>query len=102
MTDASEDCWVRDLVTIEVEDGQDNSIPGRIQEFVRVPGSCKRPGFRFAVAYDRCNDQIRVVEGSSISMRQGIPQLTAFVDGSRCLRCNMARDPSGKRELFEQ
>src|SRR5580698_8994494 len=35
-------------------------------------------------------------------MAEGVTPLAAFVNGSRCGWCNMARNPTWKRELLEQ
>src|SRR6185312_9908300 len=80
--DACEDGRVRDLVTVEVEDGQDGAIDGRVQELVRVPGGGQRSGLGFAIADHTRHDEVRIVEGGAKSMRQRIAELAAFVDGA--------------------
>ena len=74
----------------------------RIQKLVRVPTGSQRTGFRFAVAHHAADQQIGVVEGRAVSVHQRIPQLAAFVDGTRRLRRDVAGDAAGERELLEQ
>ena len=60
--DARENRGVRDLVTIQVEDRQHRAIGGGVQEFVRMPGSRQRAGFRLAVTDHTGDNEIRIVE----------------------------------------
>src|SRR5271157_1384408 len=93
---------VINLVSIQVQDGQNRAVPNGIEKLADVPGSCQWPGFRFPVS-DRCShDQIRVVEGSAAGVREYISQFTAFVDRTRSFGGAMASDAAGKRELLEE
>src|SRR5580693_6530463 len=67
-----------------------------------MPRGGKRPRFGFAVSYSDGNDEIRIVESSSVRMREGIAQLAAFVNRTGSLRRAMRTDPSGKRKLLEE
>src|SRR5262245_66260240 len=68
VTDPSEHARVRNLVTVEVKDRQDNPVGGWIQKFVRVPAGCHRPGLSLAVAHDASHDEIRVNVRRPVSM----------------------------------
>src|SRR5580700_8766811 len=46
--------WIRNLVSIQMEDWQNRAIAHRVKEFIRVPGSRKRTRLGFTVAdHDR-------------------------------------------------
>src|SRR6185437_10504167 len=62
----------------------------------------KRAGFRFAITNDGGNNQVRIVEGGAIRVRQSVTQLTALVNRTWRLGCNMARHPPWETELLEQ
>src|SRR6202041_2473317 len=42
--------WIRDLVAIQVKNGQDRAIANRIKKFIAMPACRQRAGFRFAVS----------------------------------------------------
>ncbi|MNQ93584.1 hypothetical protein D3C85_1090600 [compost metagenome] len=62
MRDTRQNGRIGDLVSVQMQDGQHRSVAGGIQEFVRLPGRRKRPGFRLAVADHGGDNQVRVVE----------------------------------------
>src|SRR5262245_34726867 len=67
-----------------------------------MPARRQRSSFRFAVADDAGNDQIGVVEGRSVGVRDGIAELAALVYRPGLLRRYVARDAAGERKLGEQ
>ncbi len=68
--DASKNRRIGDLKTIEMKDRKNRAIAHRVQKFVGVPTCGQRASFRFAVADDAGDDQIRIVEGGAIGMSQ--------------------------------
>ena len=102
VADPGEDARIRDLVAVQVEDRQDHAVGHRIQELVGVPARRQGPGLRLAVAHDARDDQVRIVEGGAVCVREGVAQLTALVHRARGLRRHMARNPAGERELGEE
>src|SRR5919199_4191511 len=102
MTNSRQDCRVSNLVAIQVQDGQYSPIPGGVEELIRVPSRGKRASFRFPIPYNAANHQVRVIEGSPVSMRNRITQFTAFVDGTRSFRSNVAGNATREGELLEQ
>ena len=102
VADPGQERRVGDLVAVEVQDRQHRAVRRRVQKLVRVPARRQRSGFRLAVADDAGDDQIGVVERRAIGVRQRIAELAAFVDRTRRLRRDVARDAAGKRELREQ
>ncbi len=78
--DARQHRRIGDLETVEMEDRQNGTVTRRIQEFVGMPAGGQRTGFRFAVAHDAGDDQVRIVEGRAIGVGQGIAQLASFVN----------------------
>src|SRR5712664_2235100 len=74
---------------------------GLIEEVVGVPGGGQRPGLRLAVADDAGDEQLGVVEGGAVRVRQGVAELAAFVHRARRLGRVVARDGAGEGELGE-
>src|SRR5258705_13397183 len=67
-----------------------------------MPTRGQRPAFGFAISDHATYDQIGVIESSSISVRDGIPEFSAFMNRSRSFRRNVAGNSTGKRELLEE
>ena len=102
VADAGEHRGVGDLVAVQVQDGQHTAVADRVEELVAVPAGGQRPRLGLAVADDAGDDQIGIVKGCAVGVRQGVAQLTAFVDRAGCLRGDMAGDAAGERELHEE
>src|ERR1043166_533711 len=81
---------------------QPRAVAARVQELVRVPAGRAWAGLGLAVADDAGHDQVRVVEGGAVSVREGVPQLAALVNGARRLGGNVTRNTAGEAELLEQ
>ena len=67
-----------------------------------MPGGGQRASFRFAIADDAGDDQFRIIKHRAKSVRQGIAQFAALMDGAGGLRRHMAGNPAGERELLEE
>jgi hypothetical protein len=67
-----------------------------------VPGGRQRTGFRLAIAHHDCDDEIRIIERRSVCVRDGVPELAAFVNQTRRLRGAVRADSSGKGKLLEE
>ncbi|MGX1246957.1 hypothetical protein RKD46_008061 [Streptomyces pseudovenezuelae] len=93
---------VGDLVAVEVQDRQDRSVVHGVEELVGVPGRGQRAGLRLAVPDHAGDEEVRVVEGGPVGVRQGVAQLAALVDRTGGLRGHMAGHTAGERELPEQ
>ena len=102
LRDAVQHGRVGDLVAVEVQDGQHHAVLGGIDELVGVPAGGQRPGFRFAVADDRGDEQAGVVERSAVGVGQRVAQFAALVDGPGRLRGDVRGDAAGEGELAEQ
>src|SRR5437899_2368999 len=96
MADPGENAGICDLVAVEVEDRQNRPVPRRVEEFVGMPARRQRSSFRLAVADDAGDDQIGVVEGRSVGVRDGIAELAAFVYRTGRLRRYVAGDAAGE------
>ena len=90
---------IGDLEAVEVKDREHRAVARRVKKLVGVPAGGQGAGFRFAIAHDAGDDQVRIVERGAISVQQRIPQFTAFVDGARRFRRYVAGDPVGPGEL---
>ena len=73
--DAGQDGRVGDLVAVEVQDRQHDTVGARVDELVGLPAGGQRAGLSFAVADDGRNEQARVVHHSTVGVRQGVTQL---------------------------
>lgn len=78
------------------------AITRRVEKLVGMPRHGQRPGLRLAVADHAAGEQFRIVEYCAIGMRQGVTELAAFVDRSRCLGGDVAADAAGEGKLAEQ
>ena len=67
-----------------------------------MPACGQRAGFRFPVADDAGDDQIRIIEGSAVCMGERITELAALMDRAGRLRRHVAGDPVGPGELAKQ
>src|SRR5437667_2778824 len=85
-----------------MEDRQHRAVTGRIEKLVSVPACGQRTGLGFAVADHRSYDEIGIVERCTIRVRERVTEFTALMDRAGSLRRNVAWDPAGERELFEQ
>src|ERR1700747_1026435 len=85
-----------------MENRKNGTIAGGIQEFVRMPTCPQWPGFGFAISNHAAYKQIRIIECSAISVRDGIAKFAAFVNRARRFRSDVAGNSAGKRKLFEE
>jgi hypothetical protein len=85
-----------------VQDGQYGTIAYRVEEFIGVPSGSEGSGFSFPVPYNAAYNQVRVIKGSAVSVRNGITQFTTFMDGARGFRGDVARNSTREGELLEQ
>ena len=100
--DAGQDGRVGDLVAVEVQDRQHDTVGARVHELVGLPAGSQRAGLSFAVADDGRDEQARVVHDGAVSVRQSVAQLTTLVDGARGLRSEVGRDTARVGELTEE
>src|SRR5271167_4733388 len=102
MGNASEKCRIVDLVSVEVQDGEDRAVANGVEELVDMPRSRQWAGFRFAISDHRGDNQVRIVKSSTASVRENVAQFAALVDRTRCFWRAMTADSAGKRKLFEE
>src|SRR5271156_882890 len=67
-----------------------------------MPGSCQRPRLRLAVSNHHRNNEVGIIECSSIRVRDGVSQFAALVNRTRCLWCAMRTYSPRKGELPEE
>jgi hypothetical protein len=99
LRDPREHGRVRDLVAVQVQDRQHDTVGLGVDELVRVPARRERAGFSLAVADDAAHDQPGVVEDGAVGVRQRVAELAALVDRPGRLGRGVARDPAREREL---
>ena len=85
-----------------MQDRQHHAVLGGVGELVGMPARGQRPGLGLAVADDRCDEQVRVVERGAVGVRERVAELAALVDRARRLRSDVRRDAAGEGELPEQ
>ena len=102
VADPGQNGRVGDLVAVEIQDWQHRAVGRWVQEFVRVPARCKRSSFSLAVADDTGDDQVGVVEGGPIGVRESVAELAALVDRAGRLRRYMAGNAARERKLGEE
>ena len=100
--DPRQDCWVGDLVAVQVQHRQNGTITAWIDEFIYVPGCCQWTGFSFPITNTGECNQFRVIKNCSAGMGEHITQFTAFMDRSGGFRGAVAADVSWEGELFEK
>src|SRR5271165_408473 len=85
-----------------MQDRQYCSVANRAKELAYVPGSCQRPGLRFAVAYYCGDDQLWVVECCAAGMRKHVSQFASFVNRTGSFRRAVAADATREGKLSEE
>ena len=99
---AGEDGGVGDLVAVEVQDRQDDTVGCRVHELVGLPRGRERAGLGLAVAHHGHGQQARVVHNGTVSVAERVAELAALVDGTGRLGRKVARDAAGIGELAEE
>ena len=102
VADPGQDAGIGDLVAVEVEDRQDHAVGHGAEELVRVPARRQRPRLRLAVADDAGDDQVGIVEGGAVRVRDGVAELAALVHRPGGLRRHVAGNAAREGELGEQ
>ncbi len=98
VADASPDRRVVDLVAVQVQDRQNGTVADRVEELVDVPAGRERPGLRFAVADDRGDNQVGVVERRPAGVGQDVTEFAALMDRAGRLRaCSGCRSRRGRK-----
>ena len=99
---AGEDGGIGDLVTVEVQDWQNDTVGCRVHELVGLPRGRERTGLGLAVAHHGHGQQARVVHDGAVGVAERVAELAALVDGAGRLGRKVARDATGIRELAEE
>ena len=99
---AGKDGGVGDLVAVEVQDRQDDTVGCRVHELVGLPRGRKRAGLGLAVAHHGHGQQARVVHDGAVGVAERVAELAALVDGAGRLGRKVTRDAAGIRELAEE
>ncbi len=93
---------IRDLVPVQMQNWKNSAVASGIQKLVRVPTGCEWTRLGFAVTNHAANQQVWVVKGSAIRVRNRVSEFSSFMNRARRLRCDMAWNTSRERELFEK
>ena len=92
----------RDLVAVQVEDGQHGAVAGRVQKMRALPRARQRARLRLAVTDHRDHEEIGIVEGGAERVNEHVAELAAFVDRSRRGHAHVARHAAWRGELAEE
>src|SRR5512142_3146590 len=71
------DSWVCYFVAIQMQDRQHSSVPGWIEELVRVPTGGQWPRLGLALSNNTAGQQVRIVEYRSECVYERIAQFSA-------------------------
>jgi hypothetical protein len=77
VADPCEDRGIGNLVAVEIEDRQHGAVAHRVDELVGMPRRGKRSRLRLAVAHHARDDEVGVIEGGTVRVRQAVPELAA-------------------------
>src|ERR1700730_698019 len=102
LRDARQHRGICDFVAVEMKDRQDGAVFGGIQKLVGVPAGGAVTSLGFAIADDATDDQIRIVERGAVGVEQGVAELSAFMNGARSFRSDVAWDAVRPGKLAEQ
>src|SRR5208337_1834251 len=102
VADTRQDCGVVDLVAIQMQDRQHRPVDDRVEEFVAVPAGGEGPRLGLAVANHHEGDQVRVVVGRPVSVRDAVAQFAAFVDTAGGFWRGVAADAAREGKLLEK
>ena len=78
--DARQNGRIGNLVAIQMQDRQNRPVMHRAEKLVGMPRSGQRPCLGLAIAHHASHNQVGVVKGGAVSMRQRITQLATFMD----------------------
>ena len=99
---AGKDSGVGDLIAVEMQDRQNDTVGCRVHELVGLPRSRERTGLGLAVAHHGHGQQARVVHDGAIGVAERVAELAALVDGTGRLGRKVARNAAGIGELAEE
>src|SRR5215470_11414688 len=81
---------------------QHATVAGGIEKFVAVPAGGEGPGFRFAIADDTGDNEIRIIERGPVCVTQGVAELAALVDAAGRFGSDVAGNAAREAELLEE
>ena len=92
----------RNLVPIQMQNGQHGPITHRVQKINALPGAFERSSLCFPIPNHGCDDHIWIVESCAKGVGQDVAQFASFVNGARRGHTDVAGNTSRGRELAEQ
>jgi hypothetical protein len=92
----------RDLVPVEMEDGEHRAVAHGVEKVDPLPRSRQRARLGLAITDDARHHEVGIVECSAERVHEGIAELSSFVDRTRRGGAHVARHAAGRRELAEQ
>src|SRR5262249_50555739 len=85
-----------------MQNWQHGAVARGVEVADALPGALQWCRLRLAVADDRGDDQVGVVEGRAEGVREHIAKLTALVDRSGRRHADVAGNAAGRGELAEE
>ena len=92
---------VTDLVSVQMKDWKNSTVCDRVQEFVGLPWSSKRPCFSFTVTDNNCSDKIWVVQNSTKAVSNWISKFSTLIDRTWCFWSTVTRNSAWEWELLK-
>src|SRR5437660_7456118 len=102
ITEAAKHRRICDFVTIQMKNGKNGSVPGRVREFVGMPARCQWTGLGFPIANDAAGEQVRVIENRAVRVNQRIAEFSALMNRARGLGRSVTGYSPRKGKLFEE
>src|SRR5262249_1620551 len=102
MTNAGQERWVIDLVTIEMQYREHRPVRDRVEKLIAVPARGQRSRLCCAIPHHHQRYQIWVIVDCAVTERDAVAQFAALMDASGRLRSGVAADSTGERELFKE
>src|SRR5258708_16806243 len=85
-----------------MQEGEERAVGDGVEKFVAVPAGGQGTGLGLAVADHHEGNQVRVVVGRPVGVRDAVAELAALVDTARRFGGGVATDAPGKGKLPEE
>src|SRR5579863_8351166 len=93
---------VGDFVSIQMQNGQNRSIPRRIEKLIGMPTRRQRTRFGFTVANYAANQQRWITKSRAICVRDRVAQFPSLMDRAGSFGSRVAGNAAGERKLLEE
>src|SRR5215467_13036726 len=85
-----------------MQNGQNHTVRRRVQELVGMPARGQGPGFSLAITDDAGDDQVGIIVGGAVCVRDSVPEFSALVYRAGRLGRHVTRNAARERKLREE